>query len=211
MDEQEFLNELRRIEKKLAELDPEKLPPEIRQLRESVNLVRARQESDDTPVEIKFSFRNEWSQRLFLALAKRYGLRPYRYRGQRHTTTVLKTSRSFVDETLWPDFQRLDEILDQHLSEVTSLFIDHVLSDEDGQPRVTAQRIPTDAPNADAGAVAQQPTAQSPETTSSEDQASTRVALRLIVPSTPPQLPSDRRNRAAARRKKKRERRRKRR
>ena len=33
----------------------------------------------DPPVEYRFGLDNVWSRRLFLALLRRYGLRPYRY------------------------------------------------------------------------------------------------------------------------------------
>jgi len=33
----------------------------------------------DPPVEMKFSLPDEWSVRLFIALCRRYGVRPFRY------------------------------------------------------------------------------------------------------------------------------------
>ncbi|MCP5114519.1 MAG: hypothetical protein GY953_27135, partial [bacterium] len=37
-------------------------------------------------VEMKFTLADTWSRKLFVALCRRYGLRPYRYRRQRRTT-----------------------------------------------------------------------------------------------------------------------------
>src|SRR5262245_20487343 len=56
----------------------------------------------DPPVEMQFSMPDQWSRRLFVALCRRYGLKPYRYRRQRLTTVVLRVPRGFVDEVLWP-------------------------------------------------------------------------------------------------------------
>jgi len=78
---------------------------------------------DDPPVEYKFSMTNQWSKKLFIALLRRYGLKPYRYRRQRHTTVMVKISKSFVDETLWPEFTELDKTLSSYLESITSRII----------------------------------------------------------------------------------------
>lgn len=209
MDEQEFLEDLRRIEAKLENLDSDAISPEARLIYERLKLRSSRQELDDAPVEMKFSFRSVWSRRLFLALAERHGLRPYRYRGQRHTTVVLKVPQSFVDETLWPEFERVDEVLARHLSEVTDLFIEHVLSDDDHQPAVQTQRIPSAVPNLDAKPVKEPPAIESPVTPTPD--AATRTGIPTTTTSTTSQSRShsDRRTSATRRKKKNRKRRRK--
>jgi len=45
------------------------------------------------PVEYHFSMVDTWSRRLFVALARRYGLTPYRYPRQRRNTVMLKVSK----------------------------------------------------------------------------------------------------------------------
>jgi hypothetical protein len=212
MDEQGFLDELRQIEAKLENLDSDKISPEVRMIYERLKLRSSLPETDDAPVEIKFSFPNVWSRRLFLALAERYGLRPYRYRGQRRTTVVLKVSQSFVDGTLWPEFERVDKVLVRHLSEVTDLFIEHVLSDDDRRATVRTQRIPSTAPNVDAGLVKETPAIESSATASADVVPSTSTGIPPTVTSTTsrPRSGTDRRT-AARRKKKNRKRRRKRR
>jgi len=54
-----------------------------------------------------------------LALCRRYGLEPYRYRGQRYTTVVVRAPRVFVDQTLWPEYLALSEALRAYLNEAT--------------------------------------------------------------------------------------------
>src|ERR1017187_3286696 len=51
-------------------------------------------------IEFKFSLPDRWQRRLFSALCRRHGLEPYRYKRQRHTTVIVRVSRSFVDQTL---------------------------------------------------------------------------------------------------------------
>jgi hypothetical protein len=66
---------------------------------------------------------DSWSRRLFTALLRRYGVQPYRYRGQRYTTVMARVSKSFVDDTLWPEFVALDNVLQEYLSDVTERVI----------------------------------------------------------------------------------------
>jgi len=71
------------------------------------------------PIEMQFSLSNDWSRRLFVALCRRYGLRPYRLRRQRYTTVMLRVPRRFVDEVLWPEFAAVNEVLLEYLSRLT--------------------------------------------------------------------------------------------
>jgi hypothetical protein len=82
------------------------------------------------PIEYQFSMVDTWSRRLFVALARRYGLAPYRYRRQRRNTVMLKVSKPFVDETLWPEFQELDGTLRKWLAEATDRAIAQVFGEE---------------------------------------------------------------------------------
>ena len=42
----------------------------------------------DPSIEMKFSLPDQWSVRLFIALCRRYGIRPFRYPRQRSTTIM---------------------------------------------------------------------------------------------------------------------------
>src|SRR5215831_15427951 len=63
----------------------------------------------EQPVEMQFSLADLWQRRLFMALCRRYGLEPYRYRRQRHTTVVVWAPGSFVHSTLWPEFLQIKD------------------------------------------------------------------------------------------------------
>lgn len=75
------------------------------------------------PIEMKFTFPDFWARRLFVALCRRYALEPYRYKRQRRTTVMLKVPRSFVDETLWPEFGELHRALNDYLNKATERII----------------------------------------------------------------------------------------
>lgn len=80
-----------------------------------------------------------WSKRLLMALLRRYGLTPYRYHGQRYTTVMVRVSRGFVDQTLWPEYQALAKMLTEHLDAVTSRVIAEALNADGGDAEVRAE------------------------------------------------------------------------
>jgi hypothetical protein len=73
--------------------------------------------------ETKFSMADQWQRRLFTALCRRYRLEPYRYKGQRHTTVMVRAPRSLVDHTLWPEYLELQAALHSYLNEATERII----------------------------------------------------------------------------------------
>lgn len=94
-------------------------------------------ERRDPPVELQFSLPDQWSRHLFIALCRRYGLRPYRYHRQRRTTVMVRASRRFLDEVLWREFCDLDADLQAYLHEVTLKVIrEEVYADASEAPEI---------------------------------------------------------------------------
>jgi len=81
----------------------------------------------DPAVEYKFSLTDMWSRRLMVSLLRRYGINPYRYYRQRYTTVMAKIPKRFVDEVLWPEFEKFNTILREHIDEITSDIISKVI------------------------------------------------------------------------------------
>jgi hypothetical protein len=79
--------------------------------------------SREAPEEFRFSVPDVWSRQLFIALSRRYGIKPFRYRRMHRQTIVVKAPRSFVDGVLWPEFQQLNAALSAYLAEVTDRLI----------------------------------------------------------------------------------------
>lgn len=73
--------------------------------------------------EFKFSIPDLWSRQLFIALCRRYGLRPFRYRRMHRQSVLIRAPASFVNGILWPEFEELSSALTQHLSEITETII----------------------------------------------------------------------------------------
>lgn len=123
MDEAALLEKLRLIEalhagaatrgeRVAAERAEERIRARLRDVQEA-----------DPPVEYTFTTSNAWSHKLLVALLRRYGIRPYRFKRQRYTTVMARVPVRFVDETLWPQFEQLDNTLRAYLEEVTDRVI----------------------------------------------------------------------------------------
>jgi len=83
-------------------------------------------------IEIKFSIPDVWSRQLFVALCRRYGLRPFRYRRMHRQTIIIRAPKSFVERVLWPEFEELSAALTAYLSEITERVISEEVHRETG-------------------------------------------------------------------------------
>lgn len=96
-------------------------------------------------IEVKFSISDMWSRQLFVALCRRYGLRPFRYRRMHRQTIIIRAPNSFVEQVLWPEFEELSAALTAYLSQITEKVIREEVHGETGeaeevdQPRRIAQ------------------------------------------------------------------------
>lgn len=74
-------------------------------------------------LEYQFTLADRWQRRLFSALCRRYGLEPYRYKRQRHTTVMVRVSELFLANTLWPEYEELRAALNDYLNDATERII----------------------------------------------------------------------------------------
>ena len=129
----QLLERLRRVEALHARTD---VAGERDAATAAMNAIRAqmaRIQEQDPPVEYKFSLPDDWSTRLFTALLRRYGVQPFRYRGQRYTTVMARVSESFVNKTLWPEFVELDNVLRAYLSDITNRVIREAIFEDSSE------------------------------------------------------------------------------
>lgn len=91
--------------------------------------------------EFKFSIPDPWSRQLFIALCRRYGVKPFRYTRMHRQTVMVRAPASFVQSTLWPEFEELSGALTSHLDEITRKIIREEVheamqdAEEVGEPR----------------------------------------------------------------------------
>ena len=140
-DINQLLERLRRVEALHARTDVAGERDAAAHAMQAIRARLARYAQLDPPVEYKFSLQDNWSRRLFTALLRRYGLEPFRYRGQRYTTVMVRVSKSFVDETLWPEFVELDNLLNQYLSDVTERVIRDAIFEDSSEASERTQPL----------------------------------------------------------------------
>jgi hypothetical protein len=138
MLESDLLEKLRKIERLYAGAAT---PGEKEAAAEAMARIRQRLgevEKVEKPIEYRFTLTDGWSKKLFLALLRRYELRPYRYARQRRNTVMVRVPRSFVNETLWPEFLELSEVLKTYLEEVTNRVIAQAIHEDAGEEEIIA-------------------------------------------------------------------------
>jgi hypothetical protein len=136
IDEKALLEKLRRIEALHARATTPGERDAAANAMRSIQTRLRQVEKEHPPVEYKFTLGDNWSRKLFMALARRYGLKPYRYRGQRYTTVMVRVPKSFVDDTLWPEFVELDRALRDALERSTDAMIKQVFEQESSEAEV---------------------------------------------------------------------------
>lgn len=136
MDEKRLIEKLRRVEALFAGATTEGERDAAEHARRRI-LERLRSsEKEEPPVEYRFSMADMWSRKVFVALLRRYEIRPYRYPRQRYTTVMARLPKRFVDETLWPEFTQISETLRSYLSEVTERVVHEVLHGDSSEAEV---------------------------------------------------------------------------
>lgn len=167
MDEARLIEKLRLIETLYAgaTTDGEKIA--AKRARQRIQERLARWEEEDPPVEHKFSMVDMWSRKVFVALLRRYGIQPYRHRGQRYTTVMARLSKRFVRQALWPEFQEISEALRTYLSDVTDRVVRQVIHEDSSEAEVVEK--PGQLPLA-VGKAASDPESASPSPATSLDQ-----------------------------------------
>lgn len=95
--------------------------------------IRARLEElrgREQEVVLVYRLQDPWTRKLFIAMCRRYGLTPYRERGQRSTTVQVRAPRTFHDRTLWPEFLALSKELETSLEELTDRVIREAINED---------------------------------------------------------------------------------
>ncbi len=103
--------------------------------------IDARSYASDPDSEYRFAIHDPWKRRLFYALCRRHGKKPFRYRRQKRQSVMLRAPKRFVDNVLWPEYLQMSEILYDYLDEVTTSVIEDVLGQSDTDADVVAGEL----------------------------------------------------------------------
>lgn len=99
-------------------------------------------ESKEPAIEFQFSIPDPWSRHLLIALCRRYGLKPYRYRRQRKTSIMVRAPRRFFDDVLLHEFRDLEKALQTYLREVTLKVIREEVFADTSDAQEVAEALP---------------------------------------------------------------------
>ena len=139
MTEEELVEKLQKIERLFSgattEGERNAAANALSKVRERLKTI----EQKELAVEYKFSLADQWSRKLFVALLRRYEITPYRLRRQRHTTVMAKAPKSFIDETLWPEFQELSGVLSAYIAEITDKVIRNNIHNDSSEASVVEE------------------------------------------------------------------------
>jgi hypothetical protein len=127
MDEAKLREKLARIEALFSGATTEGERVAAAEARKRIQLRLQTVEKREPAIEYRFTLNELWARKVLIALLRRYDLKPYRYRGQRHTTVMVKVPESFVNDTLWPEYQQIASTLRSYIDQITDRIVADVI------------------------------------------------------------------------------------
>lgn len=73
---------------------------------------------------------DNWHKKLLLAICRKYGIRPYRYRRQKYTTVMVNINEDFLNNVLWKEYLEYSTHLEILIEEITNNIIRKIHKDE---------------------------------------------------------------------------------
>jgi hypothetical protein len=125
-----LLEKLRKIEALHAGTHVEGEREAARRAAERIRARLAELRGRDEDIEMLYRLPDPWKRKLFVALCRRYGLKPFRESGRRYSTVQLRAPKEFHQRTLWPQFEALCDELDAHLDELTTRVIREAINED---------------------------------------------------------------------------------
>jgi len=133
-DEEKLIEKLKRIEALFARPSTEGERSAAANALERIKARLRELEKTDPAIEFRFSLPDPWSHRLLMALLSRYGIKAYRYSGQRRSTVMIRASHRFIKETLIPEYEQFRETMVSYFEEVTQRVVSQALSADISEP-----------------------------------------------------------------------------
>lgn len=111
----------------------------------ALNRVRAAlaaAEETEPSIEMSFRLPDPWKRQAFLALSRRYDLRPYRYPRQRYSIILVRAPGAFISQMLWPEYLEISRALDEYLREEVFTDADEAQEQTEVHPGLLPTREP---------------------------------------------------------------------
>jgi len=83
------------------------------------------------PKEYSLRTEGEWDKKLLLAICRKYGIKPYRYKRQKYTTVMVNINEEFLNKVLWKEYTEYSSHLNKLIGEITDSLISKIHKHED--------------------------------------------------------------------------------
>ena len=86
------------------------------------------------PLEIKeytLYTPDSWHKKLLLAICRKHGIQPYRYKRQKYTTVMVQINEDFLNNILWEEYLEYSRHLEILVEEITDNLIRKIHKDEE--------------------------------------------------------------------------------
>jgi hypothetical protein len=81
-------------------------------------------------IELQYSLPDVWAVRLFVALCRKNGVKPYRYPRQRRTTVMVRVRQTEFEQTIGAEFRTLHKELTSYFAEMVDHLIANVMKSD---------------------------------------------------------------------------------
>ncbi len=82
-------------------------------------------------VEFNLSTTDYWHKKLLLAICRKYGLKPYRYKRQKYTTVMVYVNEVFLNTVVWKEYLEYSRHLESLVDDITNDLISKIHKEED--------------------------------------------------------------------------------
>ena len=93
-------------------------------------------------IELRISLSDSWSVRLFIAICRKHGVRPYRYPRQRRTTIMVYVREREFDRSVWSEYEMLQRELSRYFEDVTDDLIKRAMGSDGDDSGLEQQKLP---------------------------------------------------------------------
>lgn len=80
-------------------------------------------------VEYTLRTSDSWHKKLLVAICRKYGVRPYRYKRQKYTTVMININEQFLEDVLWKEYLEYSKHLEELVEEITNNIIRKIHED----------------------------------------------------------------------------------
>jgi hypothetical protein len=99
------------------------------------------EEPREREIEVQYSLPDVWAVRLFVALCRKHGVKPYRYPRQRRTTVMVRVRKSAFEQKVMAEFEKLHGELMSYFGEMVNHLIAEVMKADGGDETLELRQI----------------------------------------------------------------------